>query len=79
MNPVDVDAAGFDLLIGGQRGSLSDDVNLDALIGQLLGEFVDVRADASDDSGRVFPGEHHDPHWRFRVLSSEERTAMLRG
>ncbi len=62
MDAVDFDSAGIDLFVGGVGGGFGDDVDFHAFVAELVGELVDVGADAADDAGRILPGEHDDPH-----------------
>lgn len=62
MNAVNVDATWLDLLIGRHRRRLGDDMELDPELDQFFAEIEDVRTDASHNSGRIFPRQHHHTH-----------------
>jgi len=61
VDAVHVHAAGIDLLVRREGRGLGDDVDFDPLSHQLVRQFVYVWADASDNTGRVFPRQHHHP------------------
>ena len=62
MDPVYVDAARIDFFVGGLRSRLGDDMNFQSLPNELVREILHVRADASNNSGRILPRQHHDAH-----------------
>ena len=62
MNAVDVNSARLDFLVWRDRRFLGDDVDLNALLHELLREIMHVRAYAAYDPRRIFPREDEGSH-----------------
>jgi hypothetical protein len=56
-------------------------MNLDSLCDECVGKVIDMAGNASDDLGRVFPGQHDDAHSNYpyqmgssTIFVADERT-----